>query len=274
MLRLRAYSVAMIPTATVIVAGYILPLLSVLVLSVTEVSGGVSNFSHVVAATEIHAILARTLRISISTTLIVVLLAVPVTYVAVFSGNVLRNSILVCVVSSFWLSVLIRCFALVVILRPNGVLSQMVQALGGDMSGIRLVRSEVGVLIGMVHYMLPLAVMLLYGPFSHSDRNLIHASFTLGASLYRTVFAVFLPPHIPAILSTFVMVFIFSLGFYVTPAILGGGRVVMIAEYIGFNVNEILNWGLAATLSLVLLAISLALYAGSQLLLKRPAYEF
>ena len=115
------------------------------------------------------------------------------------------------------------------------------------------VRNEIGVVIGMVHYMLPYAILPLYVNMQGIDRRLVSAARGLGASPFTAFWRVFLPLNRPGIIGAGILVFVFSLGFYITPAILGGGRATMIAEYVGIQIQQTLRWGLATMLASSLL---------------------
>jgi putative spermidine/putrescine transport system permease protein len=115
------------------------------------------------------------------------------------------------------------------------------------------------VVIGMVHYMLPYAILPLYANMSGIDRRLTDAARALGASRWRSFWWVFFPQSVPGLAGAAILVLIFSLGFYITPAILGGGRVVMVAQYIAQQISETLRWGLAAMLATVLVVAVVAL---------------
>ena len=124
-----------------------------------------------------------------------------------------------------------------------------------------LVRNELGVAIGMIHYMIPFAVLPLYANRQGIDLRLVAAARGLGATRWQAFRRVFLPLSLPGLVGAGVLVFIFSLGFYVTPAILGGGRVFMIAEYIAVQILNVIRWGLGAMLATTLLVSVLVLMA-------------
>jgi putative spermidine/putrescine transport system permease protein len=124
-----------------------------------------------------------------------------------------------------------------------------------------LVRNEFGVILGMVHYMIPYAVLPLYANMQGIDQRLVLAARGLGASPVRTFRKIFLPLTIPGIVSAGILVFIFALGFYITPALLGGGKTIMLAEYISIQIIDTLNWGAGTMLATtLLLTVVLLLY--------------
>lgn len=169
-----------------------------------------------------------------------------------------------CVLLTFWLSVLIRAFAWVMLLRSQGIINTGLQEFGLIDQPLRLVRNEFGVVVGMVHFMLPLAVLPLYSNMTGIEARLVSAARGLGASPARAFLDVYLPLSKPGIVAATILVFVFSLGFFITPALLGGGKVVMISEYIQVSFEETLRWGQAAMLASTLLfsvLLSLALMA-------------
>jgi len=161
----------------------------------------------------------------------------------------------------FWISVLVRAFSWVTLLRNNGLINQALLDAGLIAEPLALVRNELGVIIGMVHYMTPFAVLPLYANMRGIDPRLVAAARGLGASPLAAFARVFLPLSLPGIIGSGVLVFIFSLGFYVTPAILGGGKVLMVAEYISLQITETLRWGLGSMLASTLLIAVFAVMA-------------
>ncbi len=153
-----------------------------------------------------------------------------------------------------WISALVRAFAWVVLLRREGVFNSALLSLGLIDRPLALIWNELGVVIGMVHYMLPYAVLPLYANMRDIDQRCIAAARGLGASRRQTFLRVFLPLSVPGIVGAGILVFVYSLGFFVTPAILGGGKTLMIAEFIRLQIVEILRWGTGTMLATVLIA--------------------
>ncbi|MEM6355221.1 MAG: ABC transporter permease [Pseudomonadota bacterium] len=239
---------------------YVWPLVQVLWLSVTEPYPGLQNYERMLESRVIHRIWWTTLEVCVMTTAITVVFGYVVAYAMTIVGEGQRTGMMFCVLLSLWLSVLIRAFAWVMLLRGNGVVNEGLMAIGLTDQPLRLVRNEIGVLIGMVHFMLPLAVLPIYANMTGIETRLLSAARGLGASPARAFFLVFLPLSKPGIISATILVFVFSLGFFITPALLGGGKVVMISEYIRVSFEETLRWGQATMLSTVLLfAVFLAL---------------
>ncbi len=238
---------------------YVVPVINVLVMSVTVPRLGLSNYADLVANPAVRRVLWTTVRIGVLTTAITLLLGYIVAYALVHTSARRRQILLAIVVASFWISVLIRAFAWVAILQSAGLINSALMGLGLIDSPLQLVRNEVGVMIGMVHYMLPYAILPLYANMSGIDRSLVPAARALGATPAQAFRWVFLPMSLPGLIGAGIIVLIFSLGFYITPAILGGGKTIMVAEYISVQISETLRWGLAAMLATTLLASVLLL---------------
>jgi putative spermidine/putrescine transport system permease protein len=254
------YYWAMAPATALITVFFVAPLLQVLWLSVSEPAFGLQNYGALIDNTLLHRVWLNTLRVCALTTLIAVMAGYLVAYAMAHVGEHHRTLMIACIVLTFWLSVLIRAFAWVMILRTEGVLNTVLISLGVIEQPVRLVRNELGVLIGMAHYMVPIAALPMYSNMQAISRTYVIAACGLGARTWQTFFWVYLPLTKPGIVAATVLVFIFSLGFYITPAILGGGRVVMIAEYIRVSFEETLRWGYATMLaSTLLFALTVAL---------------
>jgi putative spermidine/putrescine transport system permease protein len=246
------YWVLLTPALLLGVAFYAAPLARVLWLSVTEPSVGLSNYALLFTSASIQRTLATTVRISLLSTVLTLLFAYPVAYVITHSADSARRWMMYFVLFPLWISVLVRAFAWTVLLRTEGLVNNSLLASGIIAEPLALLRNETGVVIGMVHYLLPFAVLILFANMRGLDKRLMLAARGLGATPRYAFVKIFLPLTVSGIASAGLFVFIFSIGFYVTPTILGGGRVLMIAEYIAIQLNETLRWGLATMLASVL----------------------
>ncbi|MBV2143560.1 ABC transporter permease [Falsochrobactrum sp. TDYN1] len=238
---------------------YFTPVINVLLLSVTEPQPGLQNYKLLADSSALHRIFGNTLRIGLATTAITLVLGYLFALGLMAMKPRERSIAFFIVLASFWISALIRAYAWVAILQPNGVLNQLLMSIGLIDRPLALVRNEVGVIIGMVHYMLPYAILPIYTNMTGIDTRLMNAARALGASRWRSFWWVYFPLSLPGLAGGGLLVFIFSLGFYITPAVLGGGRVVMIAEYISIQISETLRWGLATMLATVLVLIVVSL---------------
>jgi len=247
-----AYLLLLAPALLLLFALYIVPLFGVVLISVTEPQPGLGNYELLLTSASVQRALWTTGRIALLTTVITLVLGYVVAYAMRMASEGAQRWMLFCVLFPFWISVLVRSFAWITLLRSEGVLNTALRGAGLIEEPLMLVRNETGVLIGMVHAMLPYAILTLYANMRGIDLRLMTAARGLGASPAEAFLRVFLPLTRPGILGASVLVFIISLGFYVTPAILGGGRTLMIAEYVALQINETLRWGLGTMLATTL----------------------
>ncbi|MEZ5775233.1 MAG: ABC transporter permease [Hyphomicrobiaceae bacterium] len=235
------------------------PILNVLWLSVTEPKPGLGNYAALATSSNLVVILWTTVRICVITTVLSVLLGYSIAYAMANAADGNRNWMLSFVLVSFWISVLVRTFSWLMLLGRNGLVNNTLIAAGIVSQPVEFMRNELGVLIGMVHYMIPYAVLPLLASMMSIDRRVLSASRSLGANGAQTFWRVYLPMTKPGVVAASLLVFILSLGFYVTPAVLGGGKVMMVAEYISVQILVTLRWGTAAMLATLMLLGVLAL---------------
>jgi len=247
------------PFFLVVVAFYLGPLANILWLSVTDPEPGLGNYEKLVENDALARILWTTFRTCAITTVFSVGIGYCLAYAMVHAHRKNQNIMLTLLLISFWISVLVRTFAWLMLLGHNGLVNNGMEAIGLIDRPVRFMRNELGVLIGMVHYMVPYAVLPLMANMQTLDPRVMAASRNLGASGAQTFRRIYLPLTIPGLVASSLLVFILSLGFYVTPAILGGGKVLMVAEYISVQLLVTLQWGTAAMLGTLMLIGVLAL---------------
>ncbi len=160
----------------------------------------------------------------------------------------------------FWTSILVRTYGWMILLGRNGILNRFLLETGLIATPLPLLNNLNGVLIGMVHVLLPYMVFPIYAVMRRIDPGLIAAAEGLGAPGWQIFRRVYFPLTLPGVLAGVTLVFIVSIGFFITPALLGGGKVIMIAVLIETQVRQFLNWGFAAALSAVLLGATLLVY--------------
>jgi putative spermidine/putrescine transport system permease protein len=254
------YGGFLVPGLALLVIGYALPVVQVLWISVAEPSLGFTNYAAMIASPMVRHVVWTTARICLMTTALTVLVGYIVAYVLTHVSDRARRLLLLCVLVPFWLSVLARAFAWVMLLRSNGIINDVLIEIGAVDQPLDMMRNEFGVMVGMIHYMLPYAILPLLANLQGIDQRLIAAARGLGAGPSAAFCKIFLPLSVPGIAGAATLVFVFSLGFYVTPAILGGGKTLMIAEMIALNILTDIRWGLAAALaSSLLVAVLLTL---------------
>lgn len=201
-----------------------------------------------------------TLKISLWTTLLAVAAGYPVAYMVSSLEKDRKAKWLFWVLLSFWTSFLVRAFAWIVMLGRNGVVNQLFTALGLQETPTNLMYSMGAVLVGMVHALMPLAVLTMLSVMENIDRNLPRAALTLGARPGTAFWRVYFPLSMPGVAAGAIMVFVTAVGFFIVPALLGGRKEVMITQLIIEQVQQMLNWGFAGAISVLLLLVVLAVF--------------
>jgi putative spermidine/putrescine transport system permease protein len=215
-----------LPAFLLMTAFYVAPILQVLAISFTEPQPGLQNYA--------------------------LLLGYALSYRIALATERARRWWILVVLVPLWISVLVRAFAWVTLLRRQGLVNQTLLDAGVIAEPLQLVWNEFGIVVGMVHYMVPYAVLPMLASMREIDPRLTAAARGLGASPFTVFRRVFLPLSLPGLIAAGVLVFIFSLGFYITPAILGGGKTLMVAEWIGLQILDLIRWGLGTMMATVL----------------------
>ena len=200
-----------------------------------------------------------TFQITIAVTVICVLLGYPLCYWLTKVPDRTAAILMVFVLVPFWTSVLVRTYAWLVLLQRKGIINSSLMSAGIIDEPLQLAHNLTGSIIGMVHIMLPFLILPLYATMRNIDTDLVRAAVGLGSSPRGAFWRVFFPMSLPGLFAGIVLVFILSLGFYVTPALLGGGRVQMLAQRIESTITVYSNWGAASALGVVLLLLALAM---------------
>jgi putative spermidine/putrescine transport system permease protein len=249
----NAYWLLVAPLLVLVIAFYAWPVLGILWLSVTDPEPGLGNYAQLFGSGSLTRILWKTFRICLVTTVISVAIGYLIAYAMNHLAQRERSWMMALVLISFWVSVLVRAFAWLTLLGHNGLVNGALMGAGVVEEPLALVRNELGVLIGMIHYMIPYAVLPILANMQGIDQRVVTASRGLGAGAFYTFLRIYLPLSLPGIFAAGLLVFIISLGFYVTPALLGGGRVLMVAEYVSVQVLVTVQWGTASMLATMLL---------------------
>jgi ABC-type spermidine/putrescine transport system permease subunit I len=258
--RLRLLSLT-VPGIVLIACAVLLPLGVMLCLSFVGENGSFSfeNYTRLWTTPTYGEVFDITFRVSFFTTILVAIIGYPLAYVLAHLPERLQNWALLLVVLPFWTPVLVRTYAWLVLLQDHGLINQGLLGLGLTNEPLELSHNMTGALIGMVQIMLPFLVLPLFSSMKAIDLNLMAAASNLGATPARAFRDVFFPLSLPGFLAGILMVFVLCLGFYVTPAVLGGGRVIMAAMRIDANVRLYSSWGAASSLGVVLLGITVSL---------------
>lgn len=243
---------------------FVWPVLSLLVLSFGGDAGPAEPYARIADVPVYRRVLANTFSIGLLVTLFSVLLSYPLAYVLATVSVTARKILFVVVLLPFWTSALVRTTAWIILLQRNGVLNELLMSGGLIEDPIAFVYNLSGVLIGMTHVLMPFVVLPLYAAFRAVDRSLIEAAEGLGAGPYSIGRRVILPLTAPGVIAGATIVFMNAIGYYITPALMGGPGQTMIAMLIADNINRTLNWGLAAALSVVLLVSTLVVFLAFQ----------
>ncbi len=235
-------------------ATYIVPFLGVVEWSVTLPEPGIGQYQAALSDPLVLTVFLRTLRICAAVTVASVAAGYVVTLLWVRGGPGQRLAVELCILIPFWISVLTRAFGWLALLSNKGLINGWLQSLGLLSEPLTLVRNEFGVIVGMTHFLIPFAVFPLASAMRNLDERVLMAARGMGAGRARIFWQVFVPMTRPGILGAGLVVFVFALGFFVTPAILGGGRSVMVAELIYLRIFQSPDWGLGAAISVILMA--------------------
>ncbi|MDP4990285.1 MAG: ABC transporter permease [Roseovarius sp.] len=217
------------------------------------------NYERMLKRKSYARIFQTTFEISFLTTGLCILIGYPLAYFISGLPTRIANLCLITVLLPFWTSLLVRTYAWLVLLQKRGLVNDWGISLGLWDEPIKMVHNMTGTLIGMVHIMLPFLILPVYGAMRAIDRDLMKAAANLGASPKRAFWTVFFPLTLPGLFAGSLMVFILCLGFFVTPAVLGGGKVIMVSMQIVSNIELFVNWGAASALGVVLLVSTMVI---------------
>lgn len=258
MLRSRLFLLA--PLLVFLALAYLIPFLGVMRWSVTLPEPGLGQYKTALTDPLVLSVIWRTVRICALVTVLAVAMAYIITLLWVRGGPVMRLFVELCILIPFWISVLTRAFGWLALLSNRGIINTWGQELGIFSEPLALVRNEFGVVLGMVHFLIPFAVFPLASAMRSVDERVLLAARGMGASRARIFWQVFVPMTKTGIFGACLLVFVFALGFFVTPAILGGGRSVLVAELIWLRIFQSPDWGLGAAISVIMMvAIGLLL---------------
>jgi putative spermidine/putrescine transport system permease protein len=208
-------------------------------------------------------VIARTFVISGSVTLICLLLGYPLAHWMATAPPATARKLMLLVLLPFWTSLLVRTTAWVVVLQGGGVVNSMLGWIGliDPAHPIELIHNRIGVLIAMTHILLPFMVLPIYSVMKGIPPNYMRAAASLGAPPMAAFLRVYLPLSLPGVSAGGLLVFILALGYYITPALVGGAQDQMLSYFIAYFASQVTNWGMAAALSATLLVLVLILYA-------------
>jgi putative spermidine/putrescine transport system permease protein len=246
------------PAVLSIIALFIVPIGYVLLLSVTDPTVGLEHYRRLFTVPLYANVMINTFKTSLIVTIACLLIGYPLAYVMARRNDAVAVIFLVAVGMSFWTGFVVRTYAWLVILGNKGPVSA-VYALAGWGKPPQLLFTSFASTLGMTHVLLPYMVLALYGVMRKIDPSLTRAAEGLGARPFRAFRHVFLPLSLPGVVNGCVLVFTMCLGFYITPILLGTPKDMMISQLISQQIEDLLAWGFASSIAVVLLACTLVL---------------
>lgn len=247
----------LLPAVVFLIGCFGVPLLVLLMISFEGDGGPFSAYETLLFDDVFLTVFWNTSKLATVVTIVSVLLAYPTAFLLSRLRGTLLSVALYCILVPFWISVLVRTFSWMLLLERNGPVNGTLMFLGITDHPLKLLFNDFSVYLGMIHVLLPYAVLPIYSSMLKVDRRLIQASNGLGATNLQTFWKVYLPLTANGVMTGAIFVFLMALGFYITPSLLGGLNNLTVAMLIDNFVNERLIWPLAAAASFILLVIIL-----------------
>lgn len=242
-----------VPAVIAVLCVFIYPISWLLVGSFSSPSWGFQNYVVVLGRPVYLRVLLNTFLISAGTTLACAVIGYPVAYTMAHSSQRVRRLLIFVVLLPFWTSLLVRTFAWMVLLQRSGLINGLLLDIGVISEPLALIYNRIGVYIGMTQVLLPFLIFPLNAVMVRIDRNYTFAAATLGAGPVTNFRRIYLPLTLPGLISGGTLVFVSALGYYITPALIGGPSDTMIAQLIERQISISGNWGVAGALSVLLL---------------------
>ncbi len=249
-----------LPAGLFVVVLLFFPLLRIVSLSVWDPTFTLRHYVHAFQDPVFYRVLGVTFKVSLLTTVGCLLLGYPLAHLMAHARPAVANFLMTLVLLSFWTSLLVRTYAWMVLLGRRGVINSLLSAVGLTSEPLPLMYNLFGVLVGMVHVLLPFMILPLYSVMKGIDRNLVLAAQNLGAGPIRSFLWVFLPLSFPGVTGGCLLVFMISAGYFITPALLGGRTDMMLGQLIELEVSQLLNWGYASALATILFVVVALLF--------------
>lgn len=249
---------------------FVFPLAGIALRSLGWPDATLAHYERILRVPAYLAVTRNTFEIAAGVTAACLLMGYPIAFALANSRPWVARLVLIAVIIPFWTSLLVRNYAWMVLLGNNGLINNLLQALGLIEAPLPLLYNRFGVLVGMTHILLPYMVLSIYAVMQGIDPFMLRAAHNLGAGPARALWYVYLPLSLPGVIAGCLLVFIMALGFFVTPALLGGARGIMLSMVIENQINQVINWELASALAIFLLLVTLPLFL---LLFRRFAPE-
>ncbi|MGX5773872.1 ABC transporter permease [Methylorubrum zatmanii] len=251
---------AILPALVLVILLFVVPVLALLLRSVTEPAPGLANYATFFGGTTYLKVLGNTFLVAGLVTGATLLIGFPTAWFLAVAPRRVASLLTGIVVLSMWTNLLARTYAWMVLLQGTGLINRALLGLGLIAAPLTLTNNLIGVTLGMTYIMLPFMVLPLASALRTIDPSVLQAASLCGASRWQCLTGILLPMVSRAIASGALMVFVMSLGYFVTPALLGGTANMMLPELIAQLVQSLLNWGLASAAATILLVLTLILY--------------
>ncbi|KAA0687891.1 ABC transporter permease [Azospirillum brasilense] len=216
----------------------------------------VRAYGELATSTLFLKVLRNTVEIALTGTLVSLLFGYPVALHLATQPPRRRTACLIMVMLPFWTSILVKSFALVAVFGNQGLINQLLGYLSGGQISLPMMFNRVGVVLGMINFLLPFMILSILGSLLALDRRLVLAAETMGAGALRIFWKVILPLSMPGVIAGVLINITLSIGMYITPALLGGRQDMMVANLVDFYTRQTLDWTAASATAVVLLAIS------------------
>jgi putative spermidine/putrescine transport system permease protein len=266
-----------IPPIAFLVAFFLVPLVVVGLRSVTDFpkpTGDIlANYGRFFASAANLRVLENTFWVAALSVVVCLALGYPYAYLMHIVPPRVAGLLLIAVLLPFWSSLLVRTYAWEVILRDTGIINTFLLDVGVIKEPIPLIRTTLGVMLGMSQILLPFMVLPIFAVMRRIDPEFTRAAANLGAPPFAAFRRVFLPLSLPGVLAGSLLVFVLALGFYITPALLGSPTDAMISQFIASAVQQRLDWGIGSTMAVILMGVTLAvLFVASRFIHLRDAF--
>ena len=250
--RKRSAMLLALPAALALFLFFVCPMVYILVKTIGE--NGFSDFLDFFSDPFYLDILWTTVRVSLLSTAVSLILGYPTAYYMARTRSRLKNVMMIIILFPFLVSAVVCAYGWMVILGKNGLLNQLLEAIGLISEPLEILNTETAVIIGMIHLLIPYMILSLIGVLQSIDPNVEYAAESLGASPFETFLKVVFPLSLPGIISGCVLVFTMSMTSYATPKLLGGSKFRMMATMVVQEINVNFDWGAASAISYILMA--------------------
>ena len=253
--------ILVVPALLALFLLFVYPISSILIKSIFSPNFTLEHYLYFFKTPLYSRVLWITFQISLLSTLSALIVGYPIAYVLRRARPGVRNFFLLAITLSFMISLLVRNYSWIIVLQRSGVVNSVFTYVGLIDSPFKLLHNKFGVMVGMTHIFVPYIVFPIYSVMMGIDLNLEKAAQNLGATRWQTFWRISFPLSLPGIGAGALLVFIMALGFFITPALLGGRKEQMISNLIQIQVVDLLNWPFASAMSVILLLATLVVFA-------------